>query len=365
MNIRYQRELLDPFLTDKGARACTSSQWQEHRATLAKTVVDLQYGGLPPVPEATTYEQLHCQSKKASDAIVRHRVTLRVTAQTDPPFSFLMTLYIPSDEPALPVVLYGDGCWVYLTDEIVADVMRRGFILAVFNRVELASDPYHPRRESGLYPIFPDMKFGALSAWAWGHHRCLDVLEQYPHADAKRVAVVGHSRGGKTTLLAGATDERIAFVSANNSGTGGASSYHYTTRDAELLKEILEVVGYWFGPEMPQYIGRETELPFDQHFLTSLIAPRPLLITDALGDYRCNLPGSWQVHLATREVYRLLGHPELATIHYREGEHRHDPADWSVFLDAAQAYFMGTESPILNADPFKHLEPAFSWRAPQ
>jgi hypothetical protein len=262
-------------------------------------------------------------------------------------------------------VLNGDACWRYATDEITAEILRRGFAFAQFNRVELAPDADCSDRTSGLYRAYPEAWFGALAAWAWGYHRCIDVLACMGFVDASRIAVVGHSRGGKAALLAGATDERIALTCANNSGSGGAGCYRVQGPGSEKLADILGMYPYWFGPRLKEFAGRENELPFDQHFLKSLIAPRALLTTEARGDLWANPTGTWQTHLAAREVYRFLGAEEHIGIRYRDGGHDHGAADWETFLDFMEWQLFG-RTPRLRFDEneYPDVQVAYSWSAP-
>ena len=246
-----------------------------------------------------------------------------------------------------------DLCWRYATDMVVSEILNRGMILAQFNRVEIVSDvPYSTNRVGGLYEVIPSGTFGAIAAWAWGYHRCLDVLISMDFVDTFRIAVVGHSRGGKTTLLAGATDERIALTSANNSGAGGAGCYRVKGPQSETLADLIDAFPYWFGPLMKDYVDTENELPFDQHFLKALIAPRALLTTEGLGDLWSNPTGTWQTHLAAKEVYRFLRVEDRIAIHFREGGHDHSLADWKAFMDFMELQLCGQEMErLFNCNP--------------
>ena len=363
MNRTDHAELPDPFRFEDGTAVRTVDDWPRRRREMRDLIVGIEYGGLPPTPPTTRCDHLHTFEVAALDGA--RFVSLRVVTGPAPRFSFLMTMLIPAGDGPFPVVLTGDGCWRFVTDQIAAEVVQRGNILAQFNRVELAPDVYNSDRTIGLYEVYPDQTFGALSAWAWGYHRCVDVLSSMDAVDAGRIAVVGHSRGGKAALLAGATDERIALTAPNDSGCGGAGCFRCQGPESETLTDIIRAIPYWFGPDLEQYVGREHELPFDQHYLKALIAPRALLSTEALGDLWANPTGTWQTHLAAREVYRFLNATDRIGIWYRQGDHDHGPADWNALLDFIDWQWHGKATETrFDVNPYPEMQKAFSWAAP-
>lgn len=355
-------ELPDPFRFSNGERVLTPEDWRRRRREMHDLIVGIEYGGLPPTPPGTRWEELHSTTVKSLDGA--RYVSCRVLTGQDRPFSFLLYLLVPPGEGPFPVVLNGDACWRYVTDAVAEEVLRRNIILAQFNRVEIVPDAYRVDRTSGLYLVYPEGDYGALAAWAWGYHRCVDVLAGMDSVDASRIAITGHSRGGKTVLLAGATDERIALTCANNSGSGGAGCYRFQGPDSETLADSMRMIPYWFDPHLKDYVGREEELPFDQHFLKALIAPRVLLTAEALGDLWANPTGAWQTHAAAREVYRFLGAEDRIGIRYRDGGHNHGLEDWRAFLDFMDWQLRDQPAPPgVNENPFPDLASAFSWRA--
>jgi hypothetical protein len=183
--------------------------------------------------------------------------------------------------------------------------------------------------------------------------------------DGMQIAITGYSRGGKAVLLAGATDERIALTCPNNSGAGGAGCFRSQGPESETLADLIKAIPYWFGPKLQEFVGRENELPFDQHYLKALVAPRALLTTEALGDLWSNPSGTWQTHAAAKEVFRFVGAEKNIGIAFREGGHEHNSTDWRVLLDFADIHFRGLEPKNHFAqNPFADLKPCFSWRAP-
>jgi len=355
--------LPDPFVFEDGQRVQHPKDWPRRRAQMLRTIVDVEYGGMPPAPTGVTAEPLHTsKSKHFGDSTLTQ---YRVVHDDHPAFHFRLDVTVPPGEGPFPVVINGDGCWRYATDEVRRMLVQRGLIFAQFSRVEIVPDVYRPDRTTGLYLVYPEATFGALSAWAWGYHRCIDVLLTLPTVDQAKIAVVGHSRGGKTSLLAGATDQRIAVTGANGSGCGGAGCYRYAGEGAETLADTMRVIAYWFAPDLKAYVGRESDLPFDQHELKAAVAPRALLTTEALGDLWANPRGTCQTHRAAREVYRFLGCEDRIAVHYREGRHEHHPDDWRALLDFAQWQFgQIPDAPECNDAPFPDMPPAHDFTRP-
>ncbi|MCS7059930.1 MAG: hypothetical protein RMN25_02085 [Anaerolineae bacterium] len=340
--------LPDVLSDGHGGRITTPAEWWAHRPRLL-AAIEIEYGALPPA-SSTTGVLLHSHPlSRLNEAI---HAQYRLSAGPDGSLTFLLDVLRPSGEGrAWPVLLTGDGCWGFVSDDIAAEVLARGYVLAQFIRTEIVPDVYHTHAERtlGLYRAYPNGDYGALAAWAWGYHRCIDFLSTLPYVDAARIAVTGHSRGGKAALLAGATDERIALTAPNNSGCGGAGCFRIRGPGSETLKDIVTCFPHWFSPRLQAYIDREQELPFDQHFVKALVAPRPLLSTEALGDLWANPSGTFQTHRAAREVYRLLGHEHRIGIWYRAGGHEHGLADWRALLDFADWQLLG-RSPARRFD---------------
>ena len=349
------------------------ADWPRRREELRELILSIEYGHLPPVPTAVRAELLHHHiAEFAADLSADHYTYRLVIEGGAAPFWFILDLLVPKIEgevpsgAKLPVVVNGDACWKYLSDEITVEVLRRGYVFATFNRTEIVPDDYRPAaRDSALYLAYPEGDFGALSAWAWGYHRVVDFLLTQDFVAADQIAIVGHSRGGKTVLLAGATDERIALTAPNNSGSGGAGCYRWQGDDCEKLEDGVRMVPYWYAPRLADFIDREGDLPFDQHSLKALVAPRALLSTEALGDLWANPSGTYQTHCAAREAYRFLGAEDRIGIWYREGGHDHGLVDWRAFLDYADLRFRGTPTATrFDENPFPEVPLAYSWAAP-
>jgi len=222
-------KLPDVFTFEDGTRVKTVEDWRRRRQEIIDTAVELEFGGMPPKPERFVLETMHSGKNIRS-------YRLHCYAGGDH-FTFCMQIYVPREgfDPSRkhPILLTGDGCYHYCGEAVIEEAHRRGWLVAKFNRVELAHDMYNTSRDTGIYTLWPELKFSAISAWAWGYQRCMDALEQIPFADETQVAITGHSRGGKTVLLAGATDERFAYINPNNSGAHGCGCWRYVQRAPE------------------------------------------------------------------------------------------------------------------------------------
>lgn len=345
MNLPYKREnaavdagpLPELLKFDDGSLVKTVDDWRRRRVELAGKIIELEYGGMPTAlpPEATTIDCVSVASAERRFGIKDSGFLVycvKVSGGLEP-VHFLLNVWKPKGKGPFPVILNGDGCWSYFNDKVGAELLSRGFAVAQFNRCELAHDD-EDARESGIYHAFPG-EYGAISAWAWGYHRAYDALIQMPFVDPKRVAITGHSRGGKTVELAGATDERIAAVGDNNSGCCGFSAHRVHGEDGETIADIAKVFPFWFKEGFISWAGREGELPFDQHFLSALIAPRPLLFAVANGDDWSNQIGACVSAEEVAKVYGFLGAGDKFGITFRDGPHGHDVGDWIKFAEFA------------------------------
>lgn len=237
-------------------------------------------------------------------------------------------------------------------------IIARGYAVATFYCGDIQPD--RPNVREGMRATMPvriadpePSETATIMWWAWGVHRAVDFLSTHNAIDSKRIAVVGHSRLGKTALLAGAFDERIAVVIPNQAGCGGTGPSRHTDPKAETVKRINTAFPHWFCGNFKAFNDDPTKLPFDQNGLVALCAPRPVLFTNAAEDLWANPSGQFEVLKAANPAYKLYGFdgltadkmPELNQLiatrlgyWIRPGKHAMSPPDWKTYMDFADTW---------------------------
>jgi hypothetical protein len=240
-------------------------------------------------------------------------------------------------------------------------MIARGYGIAAIQYGQLAPDN-KDRYRDGAIALFGDgdrWTWGAIAAWAWGASRALDYLVTDARVERDRVAIVGHSRGGKAALWTGAEDERFAMVISNESGEGGAALSRRWF--GETVERINTAFPHWFAAAYKTFNGREAALPVDQHMLLALTAPRPLYVASADEDLWSDPRGEFLALAETSPVYALWKEPPLTAdqmppldrplvagrraYHVRTGVHNLTPYDWERFADFADAQWPRSEKP--------------------
>ena len=234
-------------------------------------------------------------------------------------------------------------------------IVDRGYAAVAFFNGDVTTDARWDFT-NGVYGVFQKAgertteDWGILSAWAWGASRVMDWIETEPTLDAKHVAVVGHSRGGKTSLLAGVTDARFAMACVNDSGCGGAKLNHWNLPLSEHYVQI-HGVNCWFCGNFSKYPNREQEVNFDAHWWMALMAPRLLAVASATEDAWAGQEGEFQAARLAPPAWELYGQKGLVgpgyseaekplqegsvSYHLRVGKHDLTPYDWDRYMDFA------------------------------
>ncbi len=384
--------LPDPLITSDGTPVEDVETWRsKRRPEILKLFEKYVYGRSPGRPEGMSFKVFDHEEKALGGRATRKQVTIRFSEVADGP-SMDLLIYMPNHiESPVPVFLvlnfWGNHSIVmdpairlspsWMRDNknhgivdhrstetsrgkstprwAVEEIIDRGYALATYYYGDIDPD-YNDGFQNGVQPLFygpgqtrpKDAEWGSIAAWAWGLSRAMDYLETDNRIDAAHVAVMGHSRLGKT----GATDERFAITISNDSGCGGAALSR--RRFGEKVKRINTAFPHWFCTNFKAFNDRENELPVDQHMLVALIAPRPVYVASAAEDRWADPKGEFLSALNADPVYRLLGTPGLGTermpeidqpvmgtigYHIRSGAHDVTDYDWAAYLDFADKHF--------------------------
>ena len=391
MALPPQSEMPDPLIMANGHRVTSRTQWyRDRRPELKDLFAHYMYGAIPPKPDqvrVTRAEEYH--------NFLDGKATLKLLSLSTGPAgapSIDLLLVIPNQrtKPS-PVFLAMNFCgnhtltadprvplaktWLMNScpgckdgaateaargsqakDWPLEEIVNRGYALAAFYSGDIDSD--RGDVSSGVYQWLAagdpgrnnPTNRGTIAAWAWGFQRCVDYLVTDKALDTNRIAAVGHSRNGKTALLAAAYDERISIAFPHQAGCGGSAPSR--GKIGESVKVINDHFPHWFNGEFKKFNGAPERLPFDQNALVALCAPRPVLFSAAQEDQWANPAGQFQVLQAADPVYRFLGVEGLAATemppqgklvksrvgyYLREGKHSMTAGDWTVFMDFAEA----------------------------
>jgi len=386
-------ELPAPLVMWGGERVTSKQQWfDQRRPELKELFQHYMYGYLLP-PRKIATKVLHEDAKAFGGKASLREVAISFGPADTPPIHLLLVVPNERKGPA-PVFAGLNFCgnhalvndpgvrvptvWMYDNQPGVkknrateagrgkqVDVwaleqsIDRGYAVATFYSGDV--DPDRKDVREGIQPhlLRKDRKprpvdGGTIAAWAWGLHRVIDYLCENKDIDKKRIAVVGHSRLGKTVLLAAALDERIALAIPHQAGCGGTAPSRQHNPKAESVKRINTSFPHWFDSVFKEFNDQPERLPFDQNCLVALVAPRPVLFSNAIEDEWANPKGQFDVLRAADPVYRFLGVTGLeaermpepgklidSTLGYyiRPGKHSMTKDDWKVFLDFADKHF--------------------------
>ncbi len=380
--------LPDPLVIGNGQRIEKRADWPARRREILELFASRMYGRTPATKTKIALREASRESRALGGLATRRELTVLLTGNADGPKMSLL-LYLPnqrrgpvpvflgmnfqgnhsvSSEPGIALAsswMRNDregrvvrnratekGRGGEATRWPLETIIRQGYGVATIYYGDLYPDHPEGRAESVIARLGEAAgrsgsgdEWGALGAWAWGMSRGFDALARQTEVDARRVILLGHSRLGKAALWAGAQDQRFALVIANESGEGGAA---IARRDfGETIERINTAFPHWFCANFKEYNRRPEALPFDQHMLISLIAPRPVYVASAAEDLWADPRGEFLGARGADPVYRLLGtdglgatempgihQPVTTTIgyHLRAGKHDVTLYDWEQYI---------------------------------
>jgi hypothetical protein len=320
------------------------------REEIKRVLLDNEYGNFPAPPTRVWAEEL-----PASDAdkvfcagkapIERYLLKADVYGKT---VAFPIVVCVPknTEKPVRTAVCLGFERQIPNKYFPAEEIIDRGWAFAYVCYEDVSVDS---AETDGNAKILSSRFYtGKLTMWAWAAMRVMDYLQTRKDIDGGRVAILGHSRLGKVALLAGAFDERFAFVHSNDSGVGGAALYSSIEPPCEDIQRLATVRPYWFSKKYPTFIGKEKSLPFEQDYLLALIAPRILSVGSATDDLNASPQGEFACAKRASAAWKALGvagliAPDAATVgerytdgrvgyYIREGCHYFSRTDWNNAL---------------------------------
>ena len=369
-------ELPDPLVTIEGKRITTKEEWlNERRPQIMGMFASNIYGRIPEpeTPVDVNYRMLS-EDKEFFDGRCTRKHILAKYSNERGSVEIRLALFVPNEvNGPVPVLLRlgfaeVDGGNIEMNNiqaygklgdgTPLIDFLDRGFGVACIRGGEVIRDEVgFSRSVQELYykgnQTMPRAdEWGVIAGISWQLSRALDYLETDKTVDKTKIAIIGFSKLGKSTLWAGALDTRFAMVLLQNSGAAGAALWR--RRFGETLKYITHFP-YWLCDNAKKYIGREEDLPVDQHMLIACIAPRPIYITSGINDLWADNMGEYvSAHYAT-PVYELFGlkgqdtneRPRINELsnnralsyRIRSGAHGYESTDWVEYINFMDYHF--------------------------
>lgn len=393
-----QKQTPDPLTMSDGQRVQTPTEWRvKRRSEILEMFRTHVYGRTPEKPVTISATVFDKNPNALNGKAIRKQVTLDIHHERKNLLIDLL-IYLPKGQEGKPVPVFtllnfGGNHTVYPDPDIVfpkspvpekfsppqeyrgarqsrypiEEVCARGYGFVTAYCGDIDPD-MHDRFTNGAHGFLEapnerkDDSWGTIAAWAWGLSRMMDYFHTDDEIDHTKVAVLGHSRLGKTALWAGAQDERFSIVISNCSGCTGAAISR--RKQGETIKAINNSFPHWFCENYKRFNDREHELPVDQHLLIALLAPRPAYVASATLDKWADPEGEFLACVLANPVYKLLGFEGIGAnvlpkpdtplkdgrlgYHIRSGKHDLTLYDWKCYMDFADIHWNRLLYPNVN-----------------
>lgn len=356
--------LPDVLTTENGKKINSSKDWEtKRRPEILSLFEENIYGKIPPRLDSLKFKISNIDSNVMNGKALLKEVKIMVWRNGNT-ISFPLVLFIPKHrtKPA-PAFLLINNRGKRNTDPTRVEkstfwpaemIIDSGYAVAAFHNADVTPDRKESYQYGLLEKLFPEEipkrdGIKAIGAWAWAASRVMDYFQTDNDLDFSRIAIVGHSRGGKTALWAAAQDQRFAMVFSSCSGNTGAAIAR--RRYGETVSLINRQFPHWFNDNYKKYNYQVDSLPVDQHMLIGLVAPRPVYVTNATEDRWADPKGSFLSLVNAKPVYNLYNKKTMLTssmpnvnspiinstlgYHFRDGKHDLNVYDWTNFIKFA------------------------------
>lgn len=337
-------------------REITAGNFEEWRQETKAIFEEYAYGKIPDTPKKTEYEILSEKRVFCVDAKYRKvKIICTLDDAREYVFSFDADYYYPTDKENFPVIVYarfdevphhdycpveeivdnGVGVISFCYNHITTDnpeTDKLADIIAKMNVLRICENENTDVGKFSRASEFIDSLPGKISFWAWGMHRLVDYLYAQDNIDKNRIAVLGHSRLGKTSLWAGANDERVKFVFSNCAGCMGDALIRTKQENSETNERICETFYYWFSKKFVDTVKLGKTLPFDMDMLLALSAPRTLATVAADEDLWADPYSQGLAIKSAKFAWEIFGQNNIYH-NLRHGIHYHSRHDWQFFID--------------------------------
>ena len=388
-------EMPDVLTMNNGKKVATAAQWKVRRAEIRHILEYYAVGQAPPPPGNVKGREVR------SELVMNGKVKYRLVHLTFGPKSSLsldIGIFTPVAGGPVPAVISPSGSppgatplprlpqgpnqgrnedvlllvgpgpqpagagagrgpgFASRTAEAIAagsPVLAHGFAFVTFDNNDCAEDTTLRNadgswayRTTRFYPAYPKYDWGVLQGWAWGVSRIADYLETDPAIDKTKLIVTGVSRTGKSALVAGAFDDRLALVAPVASSGGGTPAYRFSGSQPprggkEGLTEMVRKYPNWFSDHLHEFWGQPDKLPFDTHWFMALVAPRPFIALEGSRDQNVVANGVRQAFLAAQPAYALLNVKDRLGVSWADRPHGMVQGDWDALFAFADKFLLG------------------------